>query len=74
MVFLGFFVCGTIVCAQGQMLLAALDSAVNNSPFLDNPQRASIMSLSATMTSGSHRSHAEAKSAAQKAVDDATFF
>ncbi|MFZ1006688.1 MAG: hypothetical protein WAN65_07625, partial [Candidatus Sulfotelmatobacter sp.] len=43
-----FFVLGTIVCAQGQILLAGLDSAVNNSPLLDNSQRATIMSLSAT--------------------------
>lgn len=46
LVFLGLFVCGVVICAQGQLLLANLDCAVNGSPFLDNSQRASIMSLS----------------------------
>jgi hypothetical protein len=52
LVWLLLFVGGVVICAQGQLLLATLDSAVNNSPFLDNPQRASIMSLSASRTSG----------------------
>jgi hypothetical protein len=52
LVWLGLFVCGVMICAQGQLLLATLDSAVNNSPFLNNLQRASIMSLSASRTSG----------------------
>ena len=39
------FVLGTLVAAQGQILKAALDSAVNSSPFLNDPDRAEIMSL-----------------------------
>jgi hypothetical protein len=45
LVWLGFFILGVIICAQGQMLLAVLDSAVHTSPFLNNSLRASIMSL-----------------------------
>jgi len=48
LVWLGLFVGGIVICAQGQLLLATLDSAVNTSPFLDNLQRSSIMSISAT--------------------------
>jgi hypothetical protein len=51
LVWLVLFVGGVVVCAQGQLLLATLDSAVNNSPFLDNSQRASIMSLTAVRIS-----------------------
>ncbi|MHB1953046.1 MAG: hypothetical protein ACYCOU_04810 [Sulfobacillus sp.] len=40
-----FFVAGTLISAAGQFLLASLDEAVNNSPFIDNPQRAAIMGL-----------------------------
>ena len=40
-----FFVLGVLVSAQGQILRATLDSAVNSSPFLTNDQRASIMKL-----------------------------
>jgi hypothetical protein len=36
---------GVLVSAQGQILKAALDSAVNGSPFLRNEDRARIMSL-----------------------------
>ena len=36
---------GTLIAAQGQSLLASLDSAVNNSPFLSDDQKASIMGL-----------------------------
>jgi hypothetical protein len=36
---------GTVVAAQGQILRAALDSAVNTSPFLSNDSRATMMSL-----------------------------
>jgi len=36
---------GVLVEAQGQILKAALDSAVNTSPFLRNEQRAEAMSL-----------------------------
>jgi hypothetical protein len=39
------FISGIIVAAQGQMLKAVIDTAVNSSPFLDDSQRASIMSL-----------------------------
>jgi RNA polymerase subunit RPABC4/transcription elongation factor Spt4 len=40
-----FWVLGVIVSAQGQMLKASFDSAVNNSPFLENADRSKIMSL-----------------------------
>ena len=40
-----FYLLGIIVMAQGQILKASLDSAVNSSPFLQNEQRAKIMSL-----------------------------
>jgi fructose-specific phosphotransferase system IIC component len=36
---------GTMVAAQGQILLALLDTAVNGSPFLDEGQKAEAMSL-----------------------------
>src|SRR5437867_11438385 len=39
------YVLGILVAALGQILKAALDSAVNSSPFLDNEDRATIMSL-----------------------------
>jgi hypothetical protein len=46
-VFIGavLFVLGVLVSAQGQILKAALDGGVNNSPFLTNEHRAKIMSL-----------------------------
>jgi len=40
-----FFVVGTFVAAQGQLLKATLDSAVHSSPFLTDDLRAEIMSL-----------------------------
>lgn len=40
-----FYLIGVLVSAQGQILKASLDSAVNNSPFLTNEHRAKIMSL-----------------------------
>jgi hypothetical protein len=40
-----FFVLGTVVSAQGQLIKATLDGAVNSSPFLTNEQRAEAMSL-----------------------------
>jgi hypothetical protein len=40
-----FFVLGVIVSSHGQMSRAALDGAVNGSPFLTNEQRAEVMSL-----------------------------
>jgi hypothetical protein len=36
---------GIVVAAQGQILRATLDTAVNTSPFLDNPSRAEIMTV-----------------------------
>jgi len=44
-VLLQFYIFGVLVSAQGQTLKASLDSAVNNSPFLGNEQRAKVMSL-----------------------------
>lgn len=40
-----FFLMGVLVSAQGQILKASLDGAVNNSPFLTHKQRAMVMSL-----------------------------
>ncbi len=40
-----FYLFGVIVSAQGQILKASLDGAVNSSPFLTNEHRAKIMSL-----------------------------
>ena len=40
---LTFFVLGVIISAQGQLLLAALDTAVNSSPFLTDDQRSQIL-------------------------------
>lgn len=42
---LWFYIAGILVSAQGQLLKASLDSAVNSSPFLTNEHRAQIMSL-----------------------------
>jgi hypothetical protein len=36
---------GALISAQGQLLKATLDSAVNTSPFLDDSERARMMSL-----------------------------
>jgi hypothetical protein len=41
----GGFITGIVVSAQGQMLKALLDTAVNTSPFLANPERTKIMGL-----------------------------
>jgi hypothetical protein len=43
-----FFFWGILVAAQGEILKAALDTAVNGSPFLSNEQRARVMSLPET--------------------------
>ena len=45
LVWLIFFIAGVLVSAQGQILKASLDGAVNSSPFLTDQQRAKIMSL-----------------------------
>jgi hypothetical protein len=39
------YIIGVLVSAQGQILKASLDSAVNSSPFLTNEYKAEIMSL-----------------------------
>jgi hypothetical protein len=36
---------GVVISAQGQLLKASIDGAVNTSPFLVDDQRAKIMSL-----------------------------
>jgi hypothetical protein len=41
-----FAVIGIIVAAQGQLLKATVDTAVNSSPFLNDRQKAATMSLS----------------------------
>jgi hypothetical protein len=40
-----FFVLGVVISAQGQLIKATLDGAVNSSPFLTNEERAEAMSL-----------------------------
>jgi hypothetical protein len=40
-----FFVLGTIVSAQGQILKANIDCAVNTAPFLTSQQKARVMGL-----------------------------
>jgi hypothetical protein len=40
-----FWVLGVLISAQGQILKANVDEAVNTSPFLGDNQRAQIMSL-----------------------------
>jgi hypothetical protein len=42
---LWFYIVGVLVSANAQVLKAALDGAVNSSPFLTNEHRAKIMSL-----------------------------
>ena|SRR6185295_6506596 len=39
------FVLGTLIAAEGQILKATLDTAVNSSPFITDLDRAEIMSL-----------------------------
>ena len=39
------FLLGVVVAAQGQLLLAALDTAVNSSPFLTDEEKTKAMSL-----------------------------
>jgi hypothetical protein len=51
---LSSYLFGTLVAAQGQILKAALDIAVNSSPFLSNAQRAVAMSLQADDADESH--------------------
>ncbi|MCW3098443.1 MAG: hypothetical protein JWL77_4061 [Chthonomonadaceae bacterium] len=40
-----FYLLGILVSAQGQILKASLDGAVNSSPFMSNDQKAQVMSL-----------------------------
>ena len=40
-----FYLIGVLISAQGQILKASLDGAVNSSPFLTDEHRAEIMSL-----------------------------
>jgi len=40
------FILGVLLSAQGQLLTATLDTAVHSCPFLQNEQRAEIMSVS----------------------------
>jgi hypothetical protein len=43
-----FFLLGTLTSAQGQILMATLDTAVNSSPLLSNPERVQLMSASSS--------------------------
>jgi hypothetical protein len=42
---LSFWVVGVLISAQGQLLKAVLDTAVNSSPFITDAQRREVMSL-----------------------------
>ncbi len=44
-VFTVFFIAGVIISAQGQILKANVDAAVHTSPFVNDDQKAQIMSL-----------------------------
>jgi len=44
-VFIVFFIAGVIISAQGQILKANLDAAVHTSPFVNDDEKAQIMSL-----------------------------
>jgi hypothetical protein len=53
-----FFLFGTLLSAQGQILMATLDTAVNTSSFLPEAERARLLSISAsTSTSVSAQSY-----------------
>lgn len=54
---------GILVCALGQTTLAALDSAVNSSPFLELQDKAAVMSLKPDRSSG----HADTR---EKSIDE----
>ena len=41
----GIYGVGVVIAAQGQVLLATLDTAVNSSPFLSENEKAKVMSL-----------------------------
>lgn len=43
-----FFLLGTLMSAQGQILMATLDTAVNTSPVLTDSERAGLISVSTT--------------------------
>lgn len=45
MLFASIYIVGLLIRAAGQMLLAALDSAVHSSPFLSNDEKAESMRL-----------------------------
>jgi hypothetical protein len=45
-----FWICGVLVAAQGQVLRATLDNAVNSSHFLTDPERADAMGLPRSVT------------------------
>jgi hypothetical protein len=40
---ISFYIAGVMISAQGQLLQANIDSAVNTSPLLDNEQKAKII-------------------------------
>ncbi|MEY2507387.1 MAG: hypothetical protein QOH01_1716 [Verrucomicrobiota bacterium] len=47
---LGFFLSGILVAAQGQILMASLDVAVNSSNVLSEAQRARVMGIDSDKT------------------------
>ncbi len=62
-----------IVAAQGQVLKAVIDTAVNSSPFLDDGERAAIMSLPNTpRTFGSAEDSAGARELAGAEREEAS--
>ena len=43
-----FWLMGVVVSAQGQLLFACLDTAVNGSPFISDDEKAEVMTFAAT--------------------------
>lgn len=74
-IFIGmlFYLLGILISAQGQILKASLDSAVNTSPFLTNRDRAALMSLAQINTSEVDRSVKPSSATKTVSVDDVGF-
>jgi hypothetical protein len=64
-----FFFWGILVAAQGEILNATLDTAVNSSPFLSNEQRGRIMSLPGTPNASVSQDAAKCPSCGQPTIE-----
>lgn len=56
------YLLGVLVSAQGQILKATLDGAVNTSPFLTNEHRVVMMSLQESYAAGNYEANSNTKS------------